>query len=225
MFQSFSLYVVGFKGGYMTAAVEDVTTILFTLDLADCCWLTRGTRVTVKTHPFFSENRIPTVPRLTGWHKSMPKSRGCVVALHQCISQILDIWRCSVCNRVHSFHGLVKRSWLPKTLSSSHLSPLDKRYAPWSYPQQPLPPTFCRKVQVPSLLPWSDWSAYGVPALEQGLKYPNGKIPFCAWYHFSSWLCGWHFWWGGMESGEMFKLNVSQILLNPSNLLSCIIPD
>ena len=99
------------------------------------------------------ENRIPTVPRLTGWHKSMPKSRGCVVALHQCISQILDIWRCSVCNRVHSFHGLVKRSWLPKTLSSSHLSPLDKRYAPWSYPQQPLPPTFCRKVQVPSLLP------------------------------------------------------------------------
>ena len=99
------------------------------------------------------ENRIPTVPRLTGWHKSMPKSRGCVVALHQCISQILDIWRCGVCNRVHSFHGLVKRSWLPKTLSSSHLSPLDKRYAPWSYPQQPLPPTFCRKVQVPSLLP------------------------------------------------------------------------
>ena len=137
----------------------------------------------------------------------MLKSRGCVVALQKRTSRIFDIgqkWRCSACDRVHSFHGLVKRSWLPKTLSSSHLSPLDKRYAPWRYPQQPLPPTFRRKVwillQVPSLLPWSDWSAYGVAALEQGLNYPNGKIPICAWYeHFSSWLYGWHFCWSGNQ--------------------------
>ena len=158
----------------------------------------------------------------------MPKSRGCVVALQKCTSRIFDIgkkWRWPAgaiastpftassnapgCQKL-SFKPLISSGQALRTLeissttATTNLSPkglkYSSRYLPFSPDRTGVQSS--RAQAGFELHKWQDTHLHLIRAL----------FLLVVWLAF---LMEW-------ESGEMY---ISRILLNPSNLLSCIIQD